>query len=156
MKRALYEWGTIFFVTITVICACYRFVSVITDKADVSMILDNDACVLLGDGGVMWTNRLDAPTIIEEYDQGQFIMPSPPKDVHFALPGVTYRKFTWPGNRTWGTTWDAWVLRVSLVLPAVASALLASFCIWRYRRLRLSAAGRTASEGVSSGGPGRA
>jgi len=150
MKRAFYEWGSILFVTITVTCAGYRFVSVITDKADVSMILDNAGCVLVGDGGVIWANRLDAPTIMEEYDQGQFVMPSPPKDVHFALPGVTYRNFTWSGNRTWGTTWDAWTLRVSLVLPAVASALLATFCIWRYRRLRSSAVGRTASEKASS------
>jgi hypothetical protein len=134
MKRAFYEWGAILFVTITVTCACFRFASVITDRANVSMFLGNDESVLVGDGAVIWTNSSETPLRMEEYDQGQIVMPIPPNDVHFAFPGVTYRKLTWSGNGARPTILPLWMLRVSLVLPTLISAFLALFFIWRYRR----------------------
>jgi hypothetical protein len=155
MKRALYEWGAILFVTITVTCAGFRFASVITDKADVSMFLGDDEWVLVGNGAVIWTNSSDTPLRIEEYDQGQIVMPTPPTDVHFAFPGVTYRKVTRKGI---GVSWPIWelrMLRVSLVLPTLISAFLALFFIWRYRRIRLAAVGRPESKEASSETPSR-
>jgi len=139
MKRALCEWGAMLFVTIAVTCGIYWCISCISDRASFAMIL-GDEIFMFREGGAIWTNRLDAPTSIEEFDQGRIVPTAAPQiDVRVALLGVTYRKLTWANPLR---TWDQWMLRVSLVLPTLVSALLATFCVWRYRRLRTAAAGK--------------
>lgn len=153
MNCALYEWGWILFMTIAASCGTYWCISLISDKASFALFLANDDFVQVGDGEVIWTDWLNTPTRIKEFDQGQYMMWSnPPVDVHVAFPCVTYRKLTWTNPLG---TWNQWMLRVSLLLPTLASTLLAALCVWRYRQLRLSAVGQAASPATSSGTPGR-
>ena len=128
MKRALYEWGGLLFATIAITCGTYWCISSISDKASFAMVLGGKL-FMFEDGGVIWTDWIDTPSSIDEFDRRQLMTPDPPIDVHFTVLGATYRKLTWGA-------WDLWMLRVSLLLPTLASALLAIFCFWRYRRLR--------------------
>ena len=119
MKRALYDWSSMFFVTLAVACGSYWCMSLISNKASFNITL-TDKTFIFGDGGVILTKGFNTPQQIEAYDQGLREMAGRPVDSHFALPGLRYRRLSWEGG------WDDWMLRVSMALPTLVSAILAT------------------------------
>jgi hypothetical protein len=128
MKRALYEWGSILFAGIAVICLVCWAASKLSDRATGAVNLDGRTFVEIRDGTLVCSNK------VADYDyffDNEF---DKPRDRRLMAPGFRFRSVSWGNVES-----DRFSIELSLLIPGCVGAILGALFFWRYRRATLPA-----------------
>jgi hypothetical protein len=133
MKRAIFEWGAIFGVTLSLLLFGYWLFSLRSRAADFELtwwLGESGLKAAASDGTLMLSNPGTAWETIEVIEVGMFITPAPTARSYLALPGLRtgYMKFA-DGSIDW-------YLHISLLAPLTLVVLLTLLCAWQFWRIR--------------------
>jgi hypothetical protein len=133
MHRAFYEWGAIATSAGVLFCFLYWAVSISTAAVDSEVFLPlgywNSTQILASQGTVTINDHSGSKEAIEEIVQYRVVNPPLRGKFRWQAPGFLYQSVDWGGHRSWS-------LRLSMLLPALLSALSAMFFIRGYIRVR--------------------
>jgi hypothetical protein len=134
MKRAIYEWMWILAGCGSAAVLAFWGASIANLAPDLSLAI-GPIYVSTSGGDAILAADLNSETILDGFDQSrkhprhQAKGLRPERERRLALLGIKYHYIKFP-------QWTPWFLRISLLVPAFAAALLAAICFWRYWRLR--------------------
>ena len=133
LSRAVYEWGFLAFSSMSILCLGYWVVSIASAQSDINLAFrEVDISVARGSITVR-SDRYWTLQNLAAYAGTQFGTSGPTTDLGWSLPGSG---FGWRMVREPGTGFLVWVLEMSIIIPFLATGVLAAWCLRRYRAVR--------------------
>ena len=136
MRRAIFEWGAIFGLALSVLLFGYWLFSIRSRAADFELtwwIGDRGLQASASGGTLMLSNPGTTWETIEVIEIGMFITPTPTGRTYFAMSGLRMGYMTFPDGSI------DWYLHFTLLIPAVLLMAAGMICGWMYWRLRARA-----------------
>lgn len=126
MKRALYEWSAIGFLSAVVALMILAVASVNSGPSGIELVLQPMALETRCSGGmVVFSDCLVNQDLLDGWID-ELIEPTVVRDLHLPIPGFAFRRTTFSDGSV------SWYLRLSLVIPILLLSLLSVLSWKRY------------------------
>ncbi len=113
------------------VCLALWFASTFSELADFELSFGMSQ-LRVADGSVVICDHLGNLEVIELVDKSLPMSPSPQGKYGFSIPGMSFRYITFVGSNQ-----PVWLWKASLLFPAGAAILIASFFIMKASRCRI-------------------